>query len=91
MIADDELPITKSLYLIILLKFSKPNELIIKILNFDLKIKFNNNSKFDGVKRKVLSTKLANSYGWRHKIKFDKAIIETYKDLEKNYKKLRNV
>ena len=64
---------------------------IIKILNFDLKIKFNNNSKFDGVKRKVLSTKLANSYGWRHKIKFDKAIIETYKDLEKNYKKLRNV
>ena len=64
---------------------------IIKILNFDLKIKFNNNSKFDGVKRKVLSTKLANSYGWRHKIKFDKAIIKTYKDLEKNYKKLRNV
>ena len=64
---------------------------IIKILNFDLKIKFNNNSKFDGVKRKVLSTKLANSYGWRPKIKFDKAIIETYKDLEKNYKKLRNV
>ena len=64
---------------------------IIKILNFDLKIKFNNNSKFDGVKRKVLSTKLANSYGWSPKIKFDKAIIETYKDLEKNYKKLRNV
>ena len=64
---------------------------IIKILNFDLKINFNNNSKFDGVKRKVLSTKLANSYGWRHKIKFDKAIIETYKDLENNYKKLRNV
>ena len=64
---------------------------IIKILNFNLKIKFNNNSKFDGVKRKVLSTKLANSYGWRPKIKFDKAIIETYKDLEKNYKKLRNV
>ena len=64
---------------------------IIKVLNFDLKIKFNNNSKFDGVKRKVLSTKLANSYGWKHKIKFDKAIIETYKDLEKNYKKLRNV
>ncbi len=64
---------------------------IIKILNFNLKIKFNNNSKFDGVKRKVLSTKLANSYGWRPKIKFDKAIIETYRDLEKNYKKLRNV
>ncbi len=64
---------------------------IIKILNFNLKIKFNNNSKFDGVKRKVLSTKLANSYGWRPNIKFDKAIIETYKDLEKNYKKLRNV
>ena len=64
---------------------------IIKVLNFDLKIKFNNNSKFDGVKRKLLSTKLANSYGWKHKIKFDKAIIETYKDLEKNYKKLRNV
>ena len=64
---------------------------IIKILNFDLKIKFNNNSKFDGVKRKVLSTKLANSYGWRPKIKFDKAIVDTYKDLEKNYKNIRNV
>ena len=44
---------------------------IIKILNLNLKIKFNNNSKFDGVKRK-LSTKLANSYGWRPNIKFIK-------------------
>ena len=67
------------------------SEKIIKILNFDLKIKFNNNSKFDGVRRKLLNSNLANTYGWRPKIKFDKAIVETYKDLEKNYKNIRNV
>lgn len=63
---------------------------IIKILNINLKIKFDNNIKLDGVKRKLLDSSLAKKYGWKPKIKFDKAIIETYKNLEKNYKKLKN-
>ena len=62
-----------------------------KILNLNLKIRFDNNSKFDGTKSKVLNTTIANNYGWKPKIKFEKAIIETYKDLVKNYKKIKNV
>ena len=64
---------------------------ILKILNLNLKIKFDNNSKFDGTKSKVLNTTIANNYGWKPKIKFEKAIIETYKDLVKNYKKIKNI
>jgi len=64
---------------------------ILKILNLNLKIKFDNNPKFDGTKSKVLNTTIANNYGWKPKIKFEKAIIETYKDLVKNYKKIRNI
>lgn len=64
---------------------------IIKILNFNIKIKFDNNSKFDGVQSKVLDTTIAKSYGWRPKVKFQKAIIETYKDLVKNYKKIKDI
>ena len=63
---------------------------IIKTLNINLKIKFDNNIKLDGVKRKLLDSSLAKKYGWKPKIKFDKAIIETYKNLEKNYKKIKN-
>ena len=64
---------------------------IIKILNLDLKIKFNNNSKFDGVKRKLLNSSIAHAYGWKPKIKFEEAILNTYNDLESNYQKMRNV
>ena len=64
---------------------------IIKILKFNIKIKFDNNSKFDGVQSKVLDTTIAKSYGWRPKVKFQKAIIETYKDLVKNYKKIKDI
>jgi len=63
---------------------------IVKILNFKIKIKFDNNSKFDGVKSKVLNINIAKNYGWKPKIKFEKAIIETYKDLVKNYKQIKN-
>jgi len=63
---------------------------IVKILNFKIKIKFDNNSKFDGVKSKVLNINIAKNYGWKPKIKFEKAIIETYKDLVKNYKQNKN-
>ncbi len=64
---------------------------IIKILNLDLRIKFNNNSKFDGVKRKLLNSSIAHAYGWKPKIKFEEAILNTYNDLESNYQKIRNV
>ena len=36
---------------------------IVKILDLNIKIKFDNNSKFDGVKSKVLNTNIAKSYG----------------------------
>lgn len=64
---------------------------IVEILGLNLKIKFDNNSKFDGVKNKVLDTTIANNYGWKPQIKFEKAIIDTYKDLVKNYKTIKNV
>jgi GDP-L-fucose synthase len=56
-----------------------------------IKIKFDNNSKFDGTKSKVLDTKVAKNYGWKPNISFEKAIIETYKDLVKNYKKIKGI
>ena len=64
--------------------------MILKILNIKLKIKFDNNKKYDGVYSKVLDTKIANKYGWKPKISFNEAILNTYKDLEKNYKFIRN-
>tara|TARA_B110000858_G_scaffold85936_1_gene99360 strand:- start:1726 stop:2676 length:951 start_codon:yes stop_codon:yes gene_type:complete len=64
---------------------------IVKILDLNIKIKFDNNSKFDGVKSKVLNTNIAKSYGWKPKVKFEKAIIKTYKDLVKNYKIIKNI
>ncbi len=64
---------------------------IVEILCLNLKIKFDNNSKLDGVKSKVLDTTVANNYGWKPQIKFEKAITDTYKDLVKNYKRIRNV
>ena len=64
---------------------------IIKILNLKIKIKFDNNSKFDGVQSKVLDSSIAKKYGWKPQSKFEKAIIETYKDLIKNYKKIKDI
>ena len=64
---------------------------IVKILDLNIKIKFDNNSKFDGIKSKVLNTNIAKSYGWKPKVKFKKAIIKTYKDLVKNYKIIKNI
>ena len=64
--------------------------MILKILKINLKIKFDNNKKYDGVYSKVLDTKIANKYGWKPKISFNEAILNTYKDLEKNYKFIRN-
>ena len=64
---------------------------IVKILDLKIKIKFDNNSKFDGTVSKVLDTSIAKKYGWKPKVKLEKAIIETYKDLVKNYKKIKGI
>ena len=50
----------------------------------------NNNKKLDGMKSKVLNTRLAKKYGWYPKVKLEDAILKTYLDLEKNYKNIRN-
>ncbi len=63
---------------------------ILKILNSNLKVKFDKNKKYDGVFSKVLDTKIARRYGWKPKLSFKKAILHTYKDLEKNYKFIRD-
>ena len=39
---------------------------------------------------KVLDTSIAKKYGWKSTIKFEEAIIETYEDLVKNYKKIKD-
>ncbi len=65
-------------------------KMILKILNVNLNIKFDNNKKYDGVYSKVLNTSIAKKYGWKPKITFRDAILNTYKDLEKNYKFIRD-
>ncbi len=65
-------------------------KLLLKILKVNLNIKFDNNEKMDGMMSKVLDTSLAKKYGWKPKINLNKAILETYQDLRKNFKKVRN-
>jgi GDP-L-fucose synthase len=43
-------------------------------------IKFDNNIKLDGVKRKKLDTSLATLYGWKTKMNFSKALDKTIED-----------
>ena len=69
-------------------KFANKN---VKILDLKIKIKFDNNSNFDGVKSKVLDTSLAKNYGWKPSIKFETAIKETYKDLVKNFNSIKGI
>jgi len=57
---------------------------IMKKIGVNLKLKLNL-SKPSGTPRKILSTKLAHSYGWRSKINLDQGFNLTYKDfLKKN-------
>ena len=42
--------------------------LVKKKIDPEVKIKFNNDKKIDGVMRKKLNLSLANSYGWKSKI-----------------------
>jgi len=65
-------------------------KLLLKILKVNLNIKFDNNEKMDGMMSKVLDTSLAKKYGWKPKINLNKAILETYQELRKNFKKVRN-
>ncbi len=65
-------------------------KLILKVLKVKLKVKFDNNQKMDGMKSKVLDTTLAKRYGWKPKIKLNDAILETYEELKKNFKKIRS-
>ncbi len=64
--------------------------MVLKTLKINLDVKFDNNKKMDGVKRKVLDTSIAKSYGWKSKFKIEQGILKTFQDLNKNYKKIRN-
>ena len=49
-------------------------------------IKFDNNKKLDGVKRKKLDISLAKKNGWKAKMNFNTFIDKTIKDFKKIYK-----
>ena len=49
-------------------------------------IKFDNNIKLDGVKRKKLDISLASRYGWRTKMNFSKALDRTIEDFNNSFK-----
>ena len=57
---------------------------IMKKIGVKLKIKFDKR-KPDGMPKKCLDISLAEKYGWKPKINFDKGFEITYKDFQKNY------
>ena len=56
--------------------------LIKKKIDNNILIKFNNNKKLDGVKRKKLNIGLAKSYGWKSKMNFSKKLDEIIEDFK---------
>ena len=65
------------------------NDYAIKIKNKidpTVSIKFDNNKKVDGVKRKKLDLSLAKRYGWKTKMDFSKALDKTIENFKKYYK-----
>ncbi len=65
------------------------NDYAIKIKNKidpTVSIKFDNNKKIDGVKRKKLDLSLAKHYGWKTKMDFSKALDKTIENFKKYYK-----
>ena len=56
------------------------------IIDQSVLIKFNNNKKLDGVKRKKLDITLANQNGWRAKMNFSKALNKTIEDYKNSHK-----
>ena len=57
-----------------------------KKINSKVLIKFDNNIKLDGVKRKKLDISLAARYGWRAKMNFSKALDRTIEDFKNSLK-----
>ena len=53
-----------------------------KKIDPEVLIKFNNNEKLNGVMRKKLNLNLANSYGWKSKMNFSKALDEIIEDFK---------
>ena len=60
--------------------------LIKKKIDPSVKIKFDNNKKLDGVRRKKLNISLANQNGWKAKMNFSEALGNTIEDF-KNLKR----
>ena len=56
--------------------------IIREIIDPKVSIKFNNDKKVDGVKRKKLDINLANQYGWKTKMNFLKALNDTIEDFK---------
>ena len=77
-----------------LINIGSPVEMTIKDYAFKVKkkidskvlIKFDNNIKLDGVKRKKLDISLAARYGWRPKMNFSKALDKTIEDFKNSLK-----
>ena len=77
-----------------LINIGSPVEMTIKDYAFKVKkkidskvlIKFDNNIKLDGVKRKKLDISLAARYGWRAKMNFSKALDKTIEDFNNSSK-----
>ena len=53
-----------------------------KKIDPEILIKFNNDKKLDGVKRKKLNLSLANQYGWKSKMNFSKEIDKTIEEFK---------
>ena len=47
-------------------------KLIAKKMKLKTKIKFNNDKSLDGTPRKIIDCKIAKSYGWKPKYRFEK-------------------
>ena len=58
-----------------------------KKIGVNSKIKFDNRKKFDGTPRKIVDVKVAKSYGWKPRYKFEKCFDLTYKNYLKLMKK----
>lgn len=59
-------------------------QFILNYLNLDIKILLDK-SKPDGVKRKILNTRVAENYGWRAKTNFKSVVILTLESFCKNF------
>ena len=63
-------------------------DLVKKKIDPEILIKFNNDKKLDGAMRKKLNLDLANSYKWKSKMNFSKALDEIIIDFKNSYRYL---